>query len=161
VGDIKEGTMKKIFIVILFSIIAIGISGKCFAHCQIPCGIYDDEMRIRMISEDIKTVEKSMNAIKDLSKQKKKKYNQIVRWVNNKDQHADKINNEITYYFMAQRIITVKKSNTQEYKKYIYELELLHKLMIYSMKSKQTTDLLYVKKMRLVLKAFAKSYFSN
>jgi nickel superoxide dismutase len=28
------------------------------AHCEIPCGIYDDEMRINMVLEHIATIEK-------------------------------------------------------------------------------------------------------
>ena len=33
------------------------------AHCEIPCGIYDDAMRVKMIREDLDTIEKSMNEI--------------------------------------------------------------------------------------------------
>ena len=33
------------------------------AHCEIPCGIYTDEMRVQMIEEHCKTIEKSMSQI--------------------------------------------------------------------------------------------------
>jgi nickel superoxide dismutase len=31
--------------------------------CEIPCGIYDDEMRINMIAEHITTIEKSVKKL--------------------------------------------------------------------------------------------------
>ena len=36
------------------------------SHCEIPCGIYDDAMRIDMIREHISTIEKSMTQITEL-----------------------------------------------------------------------------------------------
>ncbi len=56
--------MKKIFLQILVGSSFIFLfSVQAFAHCEIPCGIYDDEMRIKIINEHIVTVEKSMNQI--------------------------------------------------------------------------------------------------
>ena len=46
------------------------LSVQAFAHCEIPCVIYDDEMRIRIINEHIVTVEKSMKQIIELEKGK-------------------------------------------------------------------------------------------
>ena len=140
---------------ILFFILCafLFFSEQAFSHCQVPCGIYDDEMRVRMIGEDITTVEKSMKKIAELSKEKNKNYNQIVRWVNNKDHHADKIADTVTYYFMAQR----NKQTREDAKK----LTLLHRLLYYSMKAKQTTDLSYVEKMRSVLEDFRIAYFGK
>ena len=57
------------------------ISLRVSSHCEIPCGIYDDEMRINMIAENITTVEKSMKQIIELSGQDKQNMKQIVRWV--------------------------------------------------------------------------------
>ena len=76
-----------------------------------------------------------------------------MRWVNNKDHHADKIADTVTYYFMAQRI----KPTREDAKK----LTLLHRLLYYSMKAKQTTDLSYVEKMRSVLEDFRNAYFGK
>ena len=74
------------------------------AHCEIPCGIYGDEARFTAMLEDVQTIEKSMNEINKLSMEDKVNYNQIVRWVNNKEQHADHIREVVAQYFMAQRI---------------------------------------------------------
>ena len=39
-----------------------------YGHCEIPCGIYDDSLRVAMIKEHINTVEKSMKQINLLYK---------------------------------------------------------------------------------------------
>ena len=39
------------------------------AHCEIPCGIYDDELRTNLIFEHTVTIEKSLKKIAELSKQ--------------------------------------------------------------------------------------------
>ena len=53
------------------------------AHCEIPCGIYDDRARTERMAEHIRTIEKSMNTIKELREAEDKNYNQLVRWINN------------------------------------------------------------------------------
>ena len=116
-------------------------------HCQIPCGIYDDQLRIKLIREHIDTIERSMNTIISLSEEKDKNYNQIVRWVNNKDEHADEISRIAMYYFLAQRLEPLEKG-ADHYDEYIKELSLWHELIYLAMKAKQTTDTGYIKKMR-------------
>jgi nickel superoxide dismutase len=37
------------------------------AHCQIPCGIYDDHARVQSMIEDTATVEKSVRMINALA----------------------------------------------------------------------------------------------
>ena len=130
-------------------------------HCQIPCGIYDDATRFKLMREHVETIEKSMNTVMDLQKEEDINYNQLVRWINNKDEHADKFNDIVTYYFMTQRIKPVDKSNTKAYKKYQKEVELLHKMLVYSMKAKQTTDLENVEKLRELIADFEDSYFEE
>ena len=49
-----------------------------FAHCEIPCGIYNDKIRIDMIKEHIITIEKSMNEIKVLANADQMNHNQMV-----------------------------------------------------------------------------------
>jgi nickel superoxide dismutase len=39
------------------------LAASAAAHCEIPCGIYDDEARIGMLLEHVATIEKSMNQI--------------------------------------------------------------------------------------------------
>ena len=110
-------------------------SAVLYAHCEIPCGIYDDEMRVKMISEHIKTIEKSMKQIDKLEKGEASHHsNQIVRWVTNKEDHANQLQDIVTQYFMTQRI----KFDTNGYEK---KLGILHHMLVYTMKCKQTTDM--------------------
>lgn len=119
------------------------------AHCQIPCGIYDDQMRIHLMEEHVATIEKSMKQIEAATNQ-----NQTVRWVMNKDKHADELSEIVTYYFMAQRI----KPGCEDY---AVKLSQLHEMLIYSMKAKQTTDLANVEKLKELIHHFEHSYMGE
>jgi len=151
---------KKIVLGAVF-VSAIVLGSLAYSHCQIPCGIYDDEARFNMIAEHITTVEKSMKLIESLSAQQKPNMNQVIRWVNNKEKHADEISHIITHYFMAQRIKLTAKDNTKAYNEYVKKLTLLHEMLIYAMKTKQTTDLDNVEKLRSLLGEFHKVYFGK
>ena len=147
--------MKKRGFQFLFVISMVFLLGsQVWAHCEIPCGIYDDQMRIDMIAEHIATIEKSMQQITELEGQKPTNYNQITRWVMNKERHANELQHIVTQYFMTQRI----KLDTE---KYTEKLTLLHKLLVYAMKCKQTTDLSHVATLRSVLKEFQGLYFGQ
>ena len=151
--------MKKSFVYSgIFVLIIACVSCKVWAHCEIPCGIYGDDARFAGLAEDINTIEKSMNKIIELSKDPKANINQLVRWVHNKEVHADKINEVVTKYFMKQRVKPVAKSNKNEYKDYTNKLALLHQIMVHSMKAKQTTDLEHVKQMSSLVEEFHKAY---
>lgn len=132
-----------------------------FSHCEIPCGIYNDKMRCRMIEEHIKTIEKAMMMINDLSKEGSINYNQLVRWINNKEDHANEIQHIVSQYFMTQRIKPVDDQSIEDYKEYVKKLTLLHEMLIYAMKTKQTTDLENVKKLRSLLTDFEAVYFDT
>ncbi len=153
----KSRKNKKILLVALF-VSAVVFGSLAYSHCQIPCGIYDDEARFNAIAEHITTIEKSMKQIKLLSIQGKADMNQIVRWVNNKEAHADELSHIITYYFMAQRIKIASEGNVQEYNKYIKKLTLLHEMLVTTMKAKQTTDTANVEKLRTLLNQFHDAY---
>jgi nickel superoxide dismutase len=131
-----------------------------YSHCQMPCGIYDDPARLAAIAENTTTVEKAIKSIEELSAQPKPNMNQIVRWVNTKDEHADDTEHIISYYFMAQRIKPVDKSDAG-YEKYIKQLTLLHEMLVCSMKTKQTTDLANVEKLRSLLAEFRTAYLGE
>ncbi len=124
------------------------------AHCEIPCGIYDDEMRIKLIAEHIATIEKSMKQVIMLQKKDPLDYNQIVRWITNKENHADQLQEIVTQYFMTQRI----KPDTSDYMK---KLGLLHQMLISAMKCKQTLDLSHTQDLTSLLKEFESLYFKR
>lgn len=144
--------MKRIFAILLLSVSFLFIASIASAHCEIPCGIYDDKTRITLINEHITTIEKSMHKIQELEKGDNK--NQLIRWVLNKEEHADKLQEIVTQYFMTQRI----KTDTPDYNK---KLSALHKMLVYSMKCKQTTDLANVELLKKETKNFHDLYFHD
>ena len=44
------------FIKVFLVIALFTISTKIYAHCQVPCGIYDDAVRIVQIEEDLSLI---------------------------------------------------------------------------------------------------------
>ncbi len=147
--------MKALSMKVLLSIALVGLwAGAAGAHCEIPCGIYDDEMRIQMMLEHAGTIEKSMNQIMALEKEKDHPANQLTRWVVNKETHADELQHIVTQYFMTQRI----KPGAKDYGK---KLALLHEMLVASMKCKQTTDASQPAKLRALIGEFKNLYFAK
>jgi nickel superoxide dismutase len=151
--------MKKIVICSLIGLISFVCIPSLFPHCELPCGIYGDEMRIKLIEEHITTIEKSMRFILSQEKLKEKNYNQLVRWINNKENHALYIQDIVSQYFLTQRIKPVSKEKGPLYDKYIEQLRLAHEMLIYAMKAKQKTDIKYVERLRSLLHDFSHVYF--
>ena len=129
-----------------------------FAHCQIPCGIYDDPARFAELREHITTIEKSMNQINELSAAADQNVNQLARWVMNKEDHADKLAEIVTYYFLQQRIKTPESNDAAANEKYVTHLTLCHKMLVTAMKCKQTTDLANTKALSGLVDDFEKAY---
>lgn len=129
------------------------------AHCQIPCGIFDDPARFTQLKEHITTLEKSINQILELSKETKNpNYNQLVRWVQNKDNHADEFSEIVAYYFLAQRVKAAPPEDQKAHQKYVEQVTLLHQMIVAAMKAKQTTDLQHVETLRGLVQKFEASY---
>ena len=86
-------TTKKIMLIV-FAVVgsSLLLLQPAYSHCQIPCGIYDDYARVKAMLEDSATAEKSAKLIAELAgKSDAQSQNQLVRWVMNKEQHAQKI----------------------------------------------------------------------
>ncbi|MHC4131164.1 MAG: superoxide dismutase [Ni] [Planctomycetota bacterium] len=153
----KKQTTKRLLLLMAVSL-ALTFATIAYSHCQIPCGIYGDPGRFDMLSEHIITIEKSMKTINELSEQDNSNMNQIVRWVQNKDKHADELTHIITYYFMAQRVKPPQSTEGEEFKTYVKKVTLLHQMIVHAMKAKQTTDLEHVEKLRTLLSQFHEVY---
>jgi nickel superoxide dismutase len=121
------------------------------AHCEVPCGIYGDDLRFSLIAEHVDTIEKAMNQIIEIEKQKPIAHHQLTRWIRTKEDHADKIQYIVSQYFLTQRI-------QKEAPHYEAKLKVLHQMLVFSMKCKQGTDLANVKKLRSLLGEFEKLY---
>jgi nickel superoxide dismutase len=147
-------------IAILISICVVG-AHSAFAHCEVPCGIYDDEARVKAIQEHITTIEKAMISIEKLSKENPINYNQIVRWTMNKEKHAEELQHVVTQYFMTQRIKPSHDADGKMDEKYVHQLTLLHMMLVHAMKAKQTTDTNEVEQLRDLIDKFSQSYFDG
>jgi len=147
--------MKKLIISLITALLPfVFFISNAAAHCEIPCGIYDDQLRAKLIAEHATTIEKSMKQIMKLGKPGPVNYNQLVRWVSNKESHATKIQDIVSQYFMTQRI-----KPGQE--KYTEKISVLHKMLLAAMKCKQTTDVSHVDNLRTLLKNFELLYFGH
>ena len=145
---------------LIMGIIAIS-SFQANAHCEIPCGIYGDSVRIALLYEHIETIEKSMTQINELSKSENPDYNQLVRWVMNKEEHAKEMQEIVSQYFLHQRVKITSSADEAAFRKYVKQLELLHHLSVFAMKSKQSTDLSIIDTLREKLHLFEHAYFGD
>jgi nickel superoxide dismutase len=153
--------MKTILVLaILVTVLAAAVPGVK-AHCEVPCGIYDDEMRIKMIHEHITTIEKAMKQITELSAGTPANYNQIVRWTLNKEKHAEELQEIVQQYFMTQRIKPAHGDDGELAKSYLDQLAALHMMLVHAMKAKQTTDLDQIEALRSLTDKFNKLYFAG
>jgi nickel superoxide dismutase len=145
----------------IFTVLTLAVVSSAFGHCQIPCGIYDDEARLDMLGENISTIEKAIKQVDELTRAESPDYNQIVRWINVKDEHADDISDVVSWYFLQQRIKPVDEGEGPPYEDYMHKLRLLHHMLVYSMKAKQSMDLANVEKLRMLLGDFKKAYLGE
>ncbi|GHC00163.1 hypothetical protein GCM10007047_15530 [Cerasicoccus arenae] len=83
---------------------------------------------------DATTIKKSVTEINNLAgKTDPQSVNQLVRWVNNKDAHADKVIDSISNYFLCQRVKTSQDDYTERLIKH-------HAVMVAAMQAKQNAD---------------------
>jgi nickel superoxide dismutase len=135
----------------------LSLSGRASAHCQMPCGIYDDAARFASMLEDAATITKAMGEIDALAaKHDAQSMNQLVRWVNTKEEHASITMDTIAEYFMAQRL----KPATDEAGKarYVELLTSAHAVMRQAMLCKQTVDGEAAKALTASIQAFQRLY---
>ena len=122
------------------------------AHCQIPCGIYDDHARVRAMLEDAATVEKSARLMAELSgKTDAQSQNQLVRWVMNKEAHAQRIITTISDYFFTQRVKPDQKDYPERLVKH-------HAVIIAAMKAKQHAGIEYAQALKNAVEALIPYY---
>ncbi len=129
-------------------------STAALAHCEIPCGIYGDEMRIQMMNEHLMTIGKSMRKVKALQAEDPVNSNQLVRWVMNKEDHANQLQEIVSQYWLTQRI---KTGGTN----YDQKLRLLHQMLVSAMKCKQTTEQQHVDELHGLIHKFEELYFKE
>ncbi len=134
-AEIVYSNMKTFYLtaIVLFSVFS---TSSLSAHCQVPCGIFDDEVKFAQLEQNVETIAKAGRLIREISAQDSlsaKDKQQLIRWTMQKESHAQKIIDDAADYFLAQRI----KTDAEHYDD---KLELLHHIIVYSMKSKQSVE---------------------
>ncbi len=150
--------MSKLFRKVTLTVALLVVAGFSFttisaqAHCQLPCGIFDDHARIQMMLEDAVTIERSMILIDKMSdKTDPRSQNQLVRWVMNKEYYSQNIITIISDYFLAQRVNSTQKDFKERLVKH-------HEVMIAAMRTKQNVDLKYVERLKQTINALSVYY---
>ena len=154
--------MKSRNIIAISTVIAVFCLNNIHGHCQVPCGIYDDAVRIIQIREHITTIEKSMKQINQLTSEESsaQNINQLVRWINTKEEHATFIQSIAADYFLAQRI-KPKQNNDAGRQQYVDQTLLLQQIIVAAMKSKQTVDKSNPRSVSTLLNQFVELYFDQ
>ncbi len=111
--------------------------GQLSAHCQMPCGIYDDQMVYDQINQYYLTMFKGVKALENNKFQTDEDKNHFVRWVMTKDRLSDEVAMMITTYFLQQKILPIEDNNEL--------LKSLHRLLFLLVAIKQNVDIKIVK----------------
>jgi metal-dependent amidase/aminoacylase/carboxypeptidase family protein len=136
--------MVRTSLVVSFALL-IGLSGlltntSADAHCQVPCGIYDDDARISAMRENATSIRKAMTEISStMGAGTVVAFNQATRWVIEKDRSATAIQEIAADYFLTQRVKAVE-AGSETYGPYIEQLQGFHAVMVAAMKCKQQAD---------------------
>ena len=122
------------------------------SHCQIPCGIYDDNARVVSMLEDVATIRTAVAQIAELAgKTDPQSQNQLVRWVVNKEQHAQRIIATIGDYFLTQRVKAKQEDYTERLRKH-------HAVIVAAMRAKQNANAEVVAELESAVEALAPYY---
>jgi hypothetical protein len=140
----------------LVAALSFSVPSNLSAHCQIPCGIFDDNNVISSMNTDYVTIEKAVTQIKELSKDPAANAHQITRWIINKESHAQDIQEKVLNYFLAQRLKLPETDADKEL--YAKKLALCHEVIVAAMKCKQSTDTANVEKLYELLHTFGELF---
>ncbi len=143
---------KKLFLVSAIAFSSLTATQETKAHCQIPCGIFDDANVVSDLHTHYVTIAKSAKKIAagDLST------HDTSRWIMNKENHCDHIIKTVTDYFLAQRLKLAEMESNKE--AYMDKLVLCHKTIVAAMKCKQTTDSAAMKTLHDLVDAFGPAF---
>jgi len=115
---------------------ALGIFSQVMlnAHCQMPCGIYHDEIAFDQIDQYIETMYKAISEINENKEQTPKDRTQLIRWVYQKEIQTDEAGALICTYFLQQKIKPDADDTTKK-------LICAHKLLFLLVQIKQNCDI--------------------
>lgn len=149
---------KQMVIVLVAGFVAANIPVTVSAHCQVPCGIYDDAARIVRMHEDVTTIEKAIGKIGELAGQSDaQSANQLGRWITTKESHASHIITVVSEYFLTQKVKPVAPG-ADGYDAYLTKLADHHAVMTAAMKAKQNADEEYTAALSAAIDKLAEHY---
>ncbi|MEM8833724.1 MAG: superoxide dismutase [Ni] [Pseudomonadota bacterium] len=152
--------MKTLLTILVLSFVLFPI--KVYAHCEIPCGIFDDSATFAKMMENAQTIKKSMVEINKLSAQETIDHHGITRWTMNKEDHAIKIQETVSRYFLAQRVkLPADNADEAALADYTKHTTLLHEIIVTAMKTKQTLDTSAVDRLRDAITAYKEHYYKD
>lgn len=130
--------MKKQLLVMTTSIfLSVTSIETLHSHCQMPCGIYHDDMVYDQIDQYAETMYKCSAELNSDNSNTVKDRQQFVRWVIQKEKASDDVSILITTYFLQQKI---KPDEADTPKR----LALAHKLLFLIVQIKQNCDAKFV-----------------
>lgn len=108
------------------------------AHCQMPCGVYHDDMVYDQVDQFVETTFKGISVMNESKFSTVKDKNEFVRWVMQKEKMCNDTAELLTTYFLQQKI---KPDEADTVKK----LTAAHKLLFLLVAIKQNTEIEFVK----------------
>lgn len=130
----KDTCHRYNIIAVFIGLALIFFHSSAWSHCQVPCGIYDDAARVAQMLEDSDTVIKAVRSLDQLQgKTDVQSQNQRVRWIMNKEKHAQNIIETISNYFLTQRVKPEQSDYESRLKKH-------HAVILAAMKAKQSAS---------------------
>ncbi len=133
------------------------------AHCQVPCGIYGDQLKFDELAQHVETVRKAGAQLQALAgKSDAQSLQQAVRWTQNKESHAERIMAEMQSYFLAQRVkLPADDASQADKDAYLQKLHQIHAVIVHAMKVKQNADPAHADALGQVLKTFRATYLGK
>lgn len=107
------------------------------AHCQMPCGIYHDDMVYDQIDQYVETMYKGVSVLKNSKFSDVRERNEFVRWVLQKEKASDDVAMLLTQYFLQQKIKAGEPDTAKR-------LVAVHNLLFDLVCIKQNADLKFV-----------------
>jgi len=148
--------MKSLRIIAL-ALASLITAASLSAHCQVPCGIFGDELKFGELEQHIETIDKAGRLVRELSAKvtlTADDRQKIIRWTMTKETHAQKVIDETANYFLAQRI----KTDADHYAE---KLEVLHHIIVGAMKTKQSVEKAPVDKLSEKVAVFKELYLDH
>ncbi len=122
-----------VFCVILSSFFKLDLS----AHCQMPCGIYHDEMVYDQIDQYAETMYKGITVMNGNKLDSVHDFNDLTRWILEKEKESNTTAELISSYFLQQKI---KPDEPETVKR----LVAAHKLLFLIVAIKQNNEVKFV-----------------